>query len=114
MITFDINWILVLQFVVATVLPLLVGIVTTKVTAPNIKAIVLAGLALISGVLTEILNALISQTPYDLGAGLASFVTIFIVSIAMHFGVWSRPGADGAPSISQRVQENVGNIDNGH
>lgn len=107
MITFNIDWILVLQFVLATLLPLAVGIVTTRVTAPNVKAVVLAFFALLAGIGTEIVNALIAEQAYDIGAGLFRFGTIFVVAVATHFGVWSRPNADGV-SISARVQENVG------
>lgn len=112
MITFNIDWILVLQFVLATLLPIAVGIVTTKVTAPNVKAVVLAFFAFLAGILTEIADALVSETPYDVGAGLFRFGAIFFAAVAAHFGVWSRPGANGAPSISARVQENVGRTAN--
>lgn len=104
MITFNIDWILVLQFALATVLPLAVGIVTTKVTAPNVKAVVLAFFALLAGIGTEILNALVNATPYDVGAGLLTAGASFIVAVAIHFGVWSRPNKDGV-SVADRVAE---------
>lgn len=107
MITFNIDWITALQFGLAIVLPLLVGIVTTKVTASNVKAIVLAFLALLSGVGTELLVAATSGEAYDLAAGLFRFVSIFVVSVATHFGVWKAENKNGV-SVSSYLQENVG------
>lgn len=114
MIEFNIDWILVLQFVIATVLPLLVGIVTTKVTSPARKAILLAVLAFFAGILTEIVDALVRDAVYDVGAGLLRFGSILVVAIAMHFGVWSRPTSSGT-SVSNTLQTSVGRTaDNVH
>lgn len=113
MITFNFDWIIVLQFVLATILPLIVGIVTTKVTAPNVKAVVLAALSLVASILAEITYALTAELPYNVGDGLIRFGAIFVVAVATHFGVWSRVNSEGV-SISSRLQQNVGRIDNGN
>lgn len=107
MIEFNIDWILVLQFVIATLLPLLVGIVTTRVTSPAAKAVLLAVLSFIAGILTEITQALVNGEVYDVGAGLLRFLSIFVVSVATYFGLWSRPTATG-PSITAKLTDDVG------
>lgn len=102
MIEFNIDWIIVLQFVVASLLPLLVAIVTTKVTSPKAKAVLLAVLAFFTGLLTEIVAALVNGTVYDLGSGLFNALAIFIVSVATYFGIWSREGKN-APSVTTQL-----------
>lgn len=99
--------ILLLTFIVSTLLPLLVGIVTTKVTSPARKAIALVVLSFVTSILSEVLTALVNQQPYDVVFGLFKFGGIAVVAIATYFGVWSRPTSSGE-SIASRVVENVG------
>lgn len=107
MLVFDINWIAVLTFAIGTLLPLLVGIVTTKVTSPARKAVYLALLSFAASILTEIVNALTSGEAYNVGAGLLAFGAIFVLSVASYFGVWSRPTSSGE-SISAKLVNSVG------
>lgn len=95
-ITFDVNWTLILGLVVSTILPLIVGLVTKVVTAPGTRAVLLAALAAVTGLGTELLNALTSGTPYDLGTGLVLAVTSFLVAVGLHFGIWKPVGASEA------------------
>lgn len=99
--------ILLLTFVVSILLPLLVGIVTTRVTSPATKAVVLVLLAFATSVLSEILTALVSGEPYDLVGGLFKFGGVAVIAIATYFGVWSRPDSSGI-SVATRVVANVG------
>lgn len=92
-IIFDVNWTLILGLVVSTILPLIVGLVTKVVTAPGTRAIILAALAAVTGLGTELLNALTTGTPYDLGTGLVLAVTSFLVAVGLHFGIWKPTGA---------------------
>jgi hypothetical protein len=91
---------LLIGLLVSTILPILVGLVTTRVTAPGIKAVVLAALSAVTGLLTELLASINGGTSYDLGNGLVFALTAFLVAVAMHFGFW-RPTtvADKAQSI---------------
>ena len=56
-ITFSITGVQLLQFAVAVLLPLLVGLVTTRVTKSGAKAVLLLALSVITSLLTELLAA---------------------------------------------------------
>ena len=86
----------IVQFLLAIVLPLLVGLVTTKDTSANRKAILLALFSVISVFLTSLLGAIQSGQVFNLGADLMTLVGSFIVSVGMHFGLWKPTGAAGA------------------
>lgn len=79
---------LLIGLLVSTVLPILVGLVTTRVTSPGVKAVTLAGLAALLGLLTELLNSINTGTVYDLGTGLILALTSFLIAVAMHYGLW--------------------------
>lgn len=89
---------LILGLIVSTVLPILTGLVTTRVTPSGIKAVILAALAAVTGLLTELLASLNAGTTYDLGNGLILALTAFLVAVAMHFGLWK------PTTISEKAQ----------
>lgn len=90
----------VVQLLIAFVLPVLVGLVTTRVTSPAVKAWLLAGLSLITSLLVELARALASGTTYDLGVALLAALPAFVVSVASHYGLWKPTGvADKAQAI---------------
>lgn len=95
MITFTIDPWQVVQLIVAVVLPVLVGLVTTRTTSPGLKAVLLAGLAVVSSLGTEALAANESGQVYDLGQGLIFGLGTFIVAVAMHYGLWKPTGTSG-------------------
>lgn len=107
MIVWNVDWILVLTFVVATVLPLLVAIVSTDQTNGKRKGILLAVLALVTSVLSGILDALVNQTEYDLGGQLVVLLGVFAWSVASYFGIWRAKGDDGK-SITDKLTTDVG------
>jgi len=83
----------ILTFVVSIVLPLLVGLVTKVVTHPGAKALLLAFLAAVLGFLNELIRALTTGDPFDLWTAIITWLGIFIVAVAMHFGIWKPVGA---------------------
>lgn len=95
MITFTIDPWQVVQLIVAVVLPVLVGLVTTRTTSPGLKAALLAGLAVLSSLGTEALAANEAGEVYDLGQGLIFGLGTFIVAVAMHYGLWKPTGTSG-------------------
>lgn len=95
-IAFAPNWIQVVTFLVTVALPLLVGLVTTRVTAPGRKAIYLAALAAVTGLGSELLSALTTATTYDLAAGLFLALTSFVLAVGLHFGLYKPTGAAAA------------------
>lgn len=96
MIEFTLDPALIITLLISTVLPLLVGLVTKTVTSGAIKAVLLAGLALVTTLLTELGNAIAAGVAYDLGRGLLLAIPVFLVAVGMHFGLWKPVGAASA------------------
>lgn len=107
MIVWNVDWITVLTFVVATVLPLLVAIVSTKETDSRRKGIILAVLSLVTSVLSGILDALVNGTEYDLGGQLVILLDVFAWAVVSYFGIWRAEGKDGQ-SVTDKLTANVG------
>lgn len=97
-ITFNLSAAQIIGLLVSTVLPIIVGLVTTKFTSGGIKAIVLAALSAVTGLLTELLASINAGQAYDLGQGLFLALTAFLVATAMHFGLWK------PTTVSQKAQ----------
>jgi len=81
-----------LTFIVSILLPLLVGIVTTRVTSSGIRAILLAALSLVTSVVTEWIAAVQNDHPFNLYAALVTWGGVFVIAVATHFGVWKPTG----------------------
>jgi hypothetical protein len=86
----------VVQLVVAFVLPVLVGLVTTTVTSAAVKAWLLAGLTLLTSVLVELGRAIADGATFDLGVALLLALPAFVISVASHYGLWKPTGVSGA------------------
>lgn len=86
----------VLTFLVSILLPLLVGLVTTKVTSSGLKAVLLAAAALVTSIVTSWIAAINTGQPFDLWTALLTFGGVFVVAVASHFGVWKPTGASAA------------------
>lgn len=99
MLTFTLNWVGVLTLIVTIILPVLTGLVTTRLTSSAKKATVTAVLAALTGFLSELLNALNTGTAYDVGAALLLWLGSFIVSVALYYGFWKPTG------VTERAQE---------
>lgn len=87
---------LIISLLVGTVLPLLVGLVTTRTTNGGTKAILLAGISLVSALLTELGVAISNGTTYDVGTGLLLALPTFLVAVGLHYGLWKPTGASEA------------------
>ena len=72
-----------------TVLPVLVGLVTKKVTKEGTKAILLALLSALAGFGAEYLG---DPDKFILTAALLNWLQTFIIAVAMHFGFWKPTG----------------------
>jgi hypothetical protein len=99
-----------LGFIVQFILPLLVALVTTRVTSGNLKALLLGALTLLVSVVSSVLTA------HDTGATLDLFQTIltalagFVISVGGHFGLWKPTGlADilAAVGVKSSTSQNV-------
>lgn len=91
-VTFGVDPLLIIQLVVSTVLPLLVGLVTTRLTPSSRQALLLAGLAILSSGLTELGESIAAGTAFDFGVWLVGAVGSFVVAVAVHYGYWKPTG----------------------
>lgn len=96
MLKFTLEPVAVIQLTTAILLPILVGLVTTRTTSGAIKAWALAGLALVSSLLTEMGAAIAAGETYDLGVGLVGAVPVFAIAVATHYGLWKPTGVSYA------------------
>ena len=90
------DWPLIVGMIVSVVLPLLVGLVTKRVTNSGTKAVILASLSAATGLLTELGNALTAGVTYNLGMGIVFALAAFLVAVGMHFGIYKPTGASAA------------------
>lgn len=81
-----------LGLLVAVVLPLLVGLVTTQQMGSGVKAVLLAFLAALTGFLTELLEAVNSGEVFSLQAALMTWLAAFLVAVGTHYGLWKPTG----------------------
>jgi hypothetical protein len=95
-VVFDVNGLQVLQFIIAVLLPLLVGLVTKRVTSSGTKAVLLLALSAVSAVLTSWAAAAQEGTVFDMGAALLAALATFVVGVAVQFGFWRPVGATAA------------------
>lgn len=91
-IIFTFDWAVAVQIVLAVILPILVGLVTTRVTKGSIKAWLLAGLTLVTSLLTQLAVALSNNVPFDLGMALLAAIPAFAISVATYYGLWKPTG----------------------
>lgn len=96
MIVFSLDPALVIQLLLAVILPIGVGFVTTRITSAAKKAVLLAALTLITSLITGLGDAVASNTPFDLGVALFLALPQFCISVAMHYGLWKPTGISEA------------------
>jgi hypothetical protein len=101
-VTFTLDPAVVVQLLVAFLLPVLVGLVTTRVTSSAHRAWLLAGLTLATSLLVELGRALTAGTGYDVGPALLAALPAFVVSVATHYGLWKPTGVSDAVLDSGR------------
>lgn len=99
-VAFTLDPLTVVHLVVAFVLPVVVGLVTTRVTSSSIRAWLLAGLTLVTSLLVELGRAIEAAVTYDLGVALLAALPAFVISVSTYYGLW-RP--TGVTDAAQRV-----------
>lgn len=95
-IVFSLDPALVVQLILAVFLPILVGLVTTRVTSSAKKSWLLAGLSLTTSLLAQLGAAIASQTSFDVGLALLAVIPAFAISVATYYGLWKPTGVAGA------------------
>lgn len=92
-IVFTLDWAIVIQIVLAVFMPILVGLVTTKVTSGELKAWLLAGSTLVTSTLAQMAQAIANSTSFDVGLALLAAIPAFAISAATYYGLWKPTGA---------------------
>lgn len=86
-----------LGLVISVVLPVLVGLVTTRVTSARAKAVLLLALTSANGFLVEL--AAPHPSGYDVGTAVVLTLVSFSMAVLTHFGLWKPTG------LSHRAQD---------
>lgn len=107
MITFDIPMVNVLMLLAGVILPVLVGLVTTKATNPGAKAMLLAVLAVLTSLVTELITALQAGETYNLGLALLLGLGTFIVAVSTHYGLLKPTGVSAAAQNTLRTADTI-------
>ncbi|WP_435606519.1 hypothetical protein [Streptomyces ardesiacus] len=81
-----------LGLAISVVLPVLVGLVTTRVTHPGVKAVLLLALTAANGFLVELSNA---GDDYNVSSALILWAVSFATGVLAHFGLWKPTGVAG-------------------
>lgn len=102
-IDFTISWVLILQLVVNSLLPIVVGLVTNSSWAGAWKGALLALLSFVSSLAAEALNSAVTQTPWDLGQALLLGFAGFAVAVATYYGILKdAPITKAAQAVGER------------
>ncbi|MFJ7990319.1 hypothetical protein [Streptomyces sp. NPDC096351] len=83
---------------VSVVLPVLVGLVTTRVTHAGGKAVLLLALSTLNGLLVEYANP---GPGYDIGTAVILALVSFGTGVLAHFGLWKPAG------VSAKAQDTL-------
>lgn len=82
------NTVQVASLLVGVFIPILVGLVTKRVTAASTKALLLAGLSAVSGFFTEYINS----ANFHWQQALLTTIVTFVIAVATHYGLWVPTG----------------------
>lgn len=82
-----------LGLAISVALPVLVGLVTTRVTHAGTKAVLLLALTAANGFLIELQAG---GEGYDLGTAVTLTLVSFGTAVLSHFGLWKPTGISGA------------------
>lgn len=88
----DISKAQIIGLLITLVLPILVGLVTTRVTSAGVKAVLLLLLTAANGFLVELGNA---GPGYNVANGVFYAAVSFVTAVAVHFGFLKPTGISG-------------------
>ncbi|MFD3917296.1 hypothetical protein [Streptomyces sp. NPDC058603] len=87
-----------LGLLTSVALPVLVGLVTTRVTHAGVKAVLLLALTAANGFLVELAAA---GPDYDIGTATVLTLVSFGTAVLSHFGLWKPTG------LSRKAQDTL-------
>jgi hypothetical protein len=88
-----------LGLAIRVVLPVLVGLVTKRVTHAGVKAVLLLALSTLNGFLVELANP---GPDWDFGTAAILSLVAFATGVLAHFGLWKPAG------VSDKAQAALG------
>ncbi|MEU1372972.1 hypothetical protein ABZ442_04820 [Streptomyces triculaminicus] len=97
-----------LGLAISVVLPVLVGLVTTRVTSGGVKSTLLLALTAVNGFLVELSTG---GEGYSIGTALVLWGVSFGTGVLTHFGLWKPAGVSaaaqrfGAPRLAAAREE---------
>ena len=104
MFAFTLELAAVVQLLLTVIMPIVVGLVTTKTTSSHLKSWLLAGLTLVTSLLVELSTALGEGGTFDLGVALLSAIPAFAISVSTYYGLWKPTGiAAEAQSVKRTI-----------
>lgn len=81
-----------LGLLVSVILPVLVGLVTTRVTSAGVKAVLLLALSTLNGFVVEYAA---HGPDYSVGTAAVLALVAFGTGVLSHFGLWKPTGVSG-------------------
>jgi hypothetical protein len=87
---------LLIGFVIAFVLPVLNGLISSPRVGANRRAVLLLLLAFVASFLNEFLTALTRGDTFDVGGWLLLAGGTFVVGVTAHFGLWKPTGVSAS------------------
>lgn len=99
-IEFTLSWVLILQLVIGSLLPILVGLVTKASWSGGVKGVLLAALSFATSIASSLLNSAETGTPYDIGQGILLGFATFVTAVAVHYGILKGTGISAAVQAS--------------
>jgi hypothetical protein len=93
-----------LGLAISVVLPVLVGLVTTRVTSAGAKAVLLLALTAVNGFLVELSQA---GDGYSVGTAVVLWGVSFAIGVLSHFGLYKPTGISASAQDSLRTARPV-------
>lgn len=95
-----------LTFIISTLLPMVVALVTKRFANPNVKALTLAALSIVTGIFTV---AAANGGQIELKDSIVGFFVSFVTAVGLHFGLLAPTGITGAHgAIARKFSSGIG------
>jgi len=98
-----VDWVLILNWIIAFGLPLLVGLITTRLDTSLSKVLWLAGLNVLNAGLGELVRALETDQPWSLTNFMFTLLGALAVAYGAYSNVWKPTGAAAAAQEALRT-----------
>lgn len=101
-ITLDVTY---LNLILAVALPAIVALVTRRLASPGVKALVLALLTILAGVIQQVIN---NNGTFSVKETVGTILVQFVSAVALHYGLLKPIGVTGTNGALQRATAGVG------